>query len=167
MSRNEWGEIRIIIECVALPPDLDLNTFLSIPESVGRFKDKRMNKKQILTIGQSIQASPVFTLTFAKPSVFVSCITFLKILQELDLTVKGISNTKASNINYNDFLSSLDPLCRDDDLLSEVVVVVINLFPLISDNIIKAIRWHDAQNPPGCASGSAKLLKGCPISLTG
>jgi hypothetical protein len=134
---TEFGEIKIIIECIALPPDLDLNTFLSIPESVGRFTDKRMDKNQILTIGQSIQASPVFTLTFAKPSVFVSCITFLKILQELDLTVKGISNTKSSNISYNDFLSMLDPLSRDDDLLTEIIIVVINLFPLISDNIME------------------------------
>jgi len=48
---NAWGEQRVIIECVALPPELDLNTFLSLPESVGRFTDSRMNKKQILLIG--------------------------------------------------------------------------------------------------------------------
>ncbi len=134
---NAWGEQRVIIECVALPPELDLNTFLSIPESVGRFPDSRMNKKQIFLIGTSIQSSPIFTLTNAKPSVFISCITFLKILQELDLTVQGISNVKSSNIKYDDFISSLDPLTKDDELFSEIVVVVINLFPLISENIME------------------------------
>ena len=131
---------RVIVEFVAIPPDLDIHNFMSVPESVGRFRDPRVKKEHIFLIAESIKNSPVFTLVNALESVLVSCISFLNILQEIGITVKTVSNIKRSNMNYREFLESehfSNDVDDQDRIVPGVVVVVVNLFPLISDNLME------------------------------
>ena len=130
--------VNVIVEFIAIPPDLDINNFLSVPESVGRFKSHHVKKETILLIGKSIQNSPTYTLSNATVSVIYSCLTLLNILQELDLTVSTASNIKGSNTRYKDFLESgffdeLDPR----ETTTNFVIVIVNLFPLMSENLIE------------------------------
>ena len=130
--------VNVIVEFIAIPPDLDINNFLSFPESVGRFKSRYVKKDLISLIAESIQTSPIYTISNASVSVIYSCLTFLNILQELELTVSTASNVKEPNTRYKDFLESGFFSERSpDETTTNFVIVIVNLFPLMSENLIE------------------------------
>jgi len=112
---------KVIVEFLAIPPDFDIDNFLSIPESVGRFPVKGVKKDQLVLITHSIKESPVFVLTNALESVLISCVNLLSILQELGEKIQTVSNIKRDNMFYKDFLQkALESIVKLDEIQEEI-----------------------------------------------
>jgi len=95
---NDYRELNtriknyIMAEFVAVPPDFDLKSHLSMREQVGIFDIKDVDLKQVELISSSVTCSPVFCSLNNAILHPRSCFFFLQLLDELNLILKKIDN---------------------------------------------------------------------------
>jgi len=89
---NTRVENYVMAEFVAVPPDFDIKSHLSMREHVGIFEVKDMDIEQASIISTSISCSSVFNTmnnALMNPNI---CFFVLQLFQDLGLVVKSIDN---------------------------------------------------------------------------
>jgi hypothetical protein len=130
----------VMAEFVAVPPDFDCQSHLTMREQVGIFNIKDVNLRHVQTISNAVANSPVFsTLNNAllDPS---SCFFFLQLLDELNLILKKIDNPlRRTQEKYKIFAKRW----QNDRLtyvrgqeVQKISFLIVNVVPLMSQNII-------------------------------
>ncbi len=130
----------VMAEFVAVPPDFDCKSHLTMREQVGIFKIKDVNLTQVQIISDAVANSPVFsTLNNAllDPS---SCFFFLQLLDELNLILKKIDNPlRRSQDQYKEFAKRWQngnhTYVRGQDV-ERISFLIVNIVPLMGQNIV-------------------------------
>lgn len=82
----------IMAEFVAVPPDFNLRSHLSMREQVGIFDIKDVDLNQVELIASGVKYSPVFCSLNNAVLHPRSCFFFLQLLDELNLILKKVDN---------------------------------------------------------------------------
>lgn len=79
----------LVTEVVAVPPNFDIHSYLSMREQIGMFKTDKVNLKQIEIISLGVTCSPIFS-SMNNPVINAYSVGyFLYILDELGLIIKS------------------------------------------------------------------------------
>lgn len=139
-KQNRYVENYMTVEFVAIPPDFDIMNFLSLREQSGIFNFKNINLKQLKIISEGVKASPVFSILNNVRIDPITCLYFLKVINELGLVLKSIYNPIRKNIDY--ILNQLDDQDKHQTInikrqnVKRVNFTIINLFPLMNEDVI-------------------------------
>lgn len=142
---NEHGRFDkiLILEYVVIPPGFDILNHLKMREQIGIFENKNIELPHLKIISDSISFSPVFSILNNIKISIVSCIFFLKIIDELDLVVRSIHNPlrrSYENLIKNNGQTDVDLLitmnCHADTVFN---FVIINLACVYNDNTINEV----------------------------
>ncbi len=128
------------VEFVAIPPNFNLSSFLSMREQAGIFKFKDINLSQVKKIAMGVQHSPVFAVmnnSLLSPS---SCMYFLSIINELGLVLKSIHNPmRKTSYDYQNFIEEYEKghgaYIRGQSV-DRLNFIIVNIFPMMSGDII-------------------------------
>ena len=130
----------IMAEFVAVPPDFDCISHLSMREHIGMFSIKRVNIDQVKVISDAVANSPVFgTMNNATLDPY-SCFFYLQLLGELNLILKKIDNPlRRSQEEYKKFAerwrNNRRTYVRGQDI-ERISFLIVNIVPLMDQNII-------------------------------
>jgi hypothetical protein len=94
----------IMAEFVAVPPDFNLQSHLTMREHVGIYEIKNMNLTQANALIDAIKSSPVFCSmnnVMLNPNI---CFFVLQLLQELNLIIKSIDNPMRRNMDKDIYM---------------------------------------------------------------
>jgi hypothetical protein len=94
----------IMAEFVAVPPDFNLESHLSMREHVGIYEVKNMNLTQANAFIDAIKSSPVFCSMnnpLMNPNI---CFFVLQLLQDLNLIIKSVDNPMRRYMNKDVFM---------------------------------------------------------------
>lgn len=147
---NDAAELSIylkeyfMVEFVAVPPDFDINNYLTLREQVGQFDNEKIMLSQVKKIADAIKFSPVTSLlnnALLDPRVGMY---LLSILDELGLILKSIPNPlRRGSIDYKTFLDRYSnnqeaqrPTHIRGQEAERVNIVIINLFPMMNQQVI-------------------------------
>jgi len=130
----------VMAEFVAIPPDFDCMSHLSMREQVGIFEIKDVNLDQVKLISDAVKGSPVFSTLNNAVLNPKSCFFYLQLLNELNLVIKGIDNPlRRSREQYKEFAKRW----QEDRLtymrgqeVQRISFLVVNIVPLLDQKII-------------------------------
>ena len=130
----------IMAEFVAVPPDFDCMSHLSMREQVGIFEIKDVDLNQVKIISDAVKNSPVFSTLNNASLNPKSCFFFLQLLGELNLVVKGIDNPlRRSREQYKEFAQRWDETrltyVRGQEV-ERISCLIVNIVPLLDQKII-------------------------------
>jgi hypothetical protein len=130
----------VMAEFVAVPPDFDFKSHLTMREQVGMFKIKDVNLKQVKIISDAVAHSPVFSTLNNALLDPKSCFFFLQLMAELNLVLKKIDNPlRRSQEQYKEFAkrwqSDHNTYVRGQDV-ERISFLIINVVPLLDQTII-------------------------------
>lgn len=94
----------VMAEFVAVPPDFDLQSHLSMREQVGIYEVKNMNLHQAGIFIDGIKNAPVFNTmnnALINPNI---CFFVLQLFQELGLILKTIDNPMRRSMNKDEYI---------------------------------------------------------------
>ena len=94
----------VMAEFVAVPPDFDLHSHLSMREQVGIFEVKDMDLAQAGIFVDGIKSSAVFNTmnnALINPNI---CFFVLQLFQELGLILKTIDNPMRRSMNKDEYM---------------------------------------------------------------
>ena len=147
---STYVENYLLTEFVAVPPDFDIESHLSMREHVGIFQVSKLNRNQLILIADSIKSSAIFSsmnnaLMNPKHFYFI-----LQLFSELNLIIKKVDNPlrryKSDEV-YLDFAKRWEEerstLIRGQDV-KRVSFVIINLFHIFQDDVIGE-TWSTVQ----------------------
>jgi len=124
-----------ILDFVAIPPNFDISSFLSLREQVGIPRYKEIDLEQVKMMAEAIKHSPVLAILNNNLMKSEVCLYLLSIIEELGLIVKSINNPiRKSYQEYKNYLNNRPVDSRGR--LASFNVVIINIFPLMGDKII-------------------------------
>lgn len=134
----------MLVEFVAVPPDFDINNYLTLREHVGQFDNKEIVLSQVKKIADAVRFTPVTSLlnnALLDPKVGMY---LLSIFDELGLILKSIPNPlRKSAIDYKTFLDSYSndlkkqyPIHIRGQEAQKVNIVIVNLFPMMNQHVI-------------------------------
>lgn len=132
------------LEFVAIPPDFEIENYLTLRESAGIFKYKEVDLEQVKKIAMGVKYSPVFSIlnnALLSPS---ACMYFLSVVNELGLVVKAIHNPmRMSGDDYKRYIDTIEnDRTTSIGIRSQIVMknnlnfVIVNIFPLMSEGVI-------------------------------
>lgn len=136
MEEHEYKPPTIVmLEFVAIPPNFDIVSYLTLREQVGISKYSEIDLDQVKILAESVKSSPVLAILNNKAIACSPCLYLLSILEELELVVRSINNPIRKIFSeYKNYLKqNSDPRNRRFD----VNLIVINIFPLMGDSIIQ------------------------------
>ena len=156
-----------MVEFVAVPPDFDINNYLTSREQVGQFDNESVMLSQVKKIADAIKFSPVTSLlnnALLDPKVGMY---LLSIFDELGLILKSIPNPlRRSTRSYKDFLKSYSnnrerrhPTHIRGQEAKLVNIVIVNLFPMMNQQVIDE-SMNIAKNLQEYQSDVDKKMKG-------
>lgn len=130
----------VMAEFVAVPPDFDFKSHLTMREQVGMFNIKDVNLSQVKIISEAVTNSPVFSTLNNALLDPRSCFFFLQLMSELNLILKGIDNPlRRSQEQYKGFAkrwkSDHRTYVRGQDI-ERISFLIINIVPLLDQTII-------------------------------
>jgi len=130
----------VMAEFVAVPPDFDFKSHLTMREQIGMFKIKDVNLSQVKIISDSVANSPVFSTLNNALLHPRSCFFFLQLMTELKLVLKGIDNPlRRSQEQYKQFAERWESdhrtYVRGQDI-ERISFLIINIVPLLDQTII-------------------------------
>lgn len=128
------------VEIVAVPPDFDIMQYLTMRESAGIFNQKGIQLKTLTALADGVKYSPVFCIQNNIRLKPITCMFFIKVLNELGLVLKSIRNPLREDLER--YMEQLDE-CGNDTYLyvrgqevKRVNFTIINIFPLMNDDVI-------------------------------
>lgn len=128
------------VEVVAVPPDFDIKQYLSMRESAGIFKHKGIDLKNLSIIADAVKSTPVFCLQNNIRINPVTCMFFIKIVNELGLVLKSVNNPLRENIEIHmDHMTeyeSGEALIIRGQAAKTVNFTILNIYPLMNDDVI-------------------------------
>jgi len=136
----------VLAEFVAIPPDFDIQSHLSMREHIGLFELKDINLKQLSIISDGVANSALFS-SMNNPNINSNtCLFFLQLISELNLIIKNIYNPlRRSNIEYKQlskrYENDKSGYIQEQHAIS---FLIINIVPLLNNKIIDE-SW-DAMN---------------------
>lgn len=130
----------VMAEFVAVPPDFDVHSHLTMREQVGLFNIEDVNLTQVEIISGAVANSPVFSSLNNALLEPKSCFFFLQLLSELKLILKKIDNPlRRSQDEYKEFAKRWSAertnYVRGQDIL-RISFLIVNIVPLMSQTII-------------------------------
>lgn len=130
----------VMAEFVAVPPDFDVHSHLTMREQVGIFSIKDVNMGQVEIISEAVTNSAVFSTLNNALLDPKSCFFFLQLLSELKLILKKIDNPlRRSQDEYKEFakrwVDERHNYVRGQDVL-RISFLIVNVVPLMSQKII-------------------------------
>jgi len=130
----------VMAEFVAVPPDFDCMSHLSMREHIGMFAIKDVDTTQVKIISDAVASSPVFSTMNNATLNPRSCFFFLQLLGELNLILKGIDNPlRRSQEEYKQFAKRWEAnrttYVRGQDV-DRISFIIVNIVPLLSQKII-------------------------------
>lgn len=138
----------IMAEFVAVPPDFDIKSHLSMRERVGIFNIKDVNMKHVNLISEAVTHSPIFSTLNNATLHPRSCFFFLQLLWELGLVLKSIDNPlRRGQEEYKDFAKRWEDDMRTfvrGQEVEKISFMIVNIVPLLDQNVINE-AW-DALN---------------------
>ena len=100
---NTVVENYVMAEFVAIPPDFDIKSHLSMREQVGIFEVKNMDVEKAIVFSNAIRGSAVFNTmnnALINPNI---CFFVLQLFQELGLILKTIDNPMRRSMNKEEY----------------------------------------------------------------
>jgi len=130
----------VMAEFVAVPPDFDFKSHLTMREQVGMFKIKDVNLTQVKIISDAVASSPVFSTLNNATLNPTSCFFFLQLMGELNLVLKKIDNPlRRGQEQYKEFAKRWErdqgAYVRGQDV-ERISFLIINIVPLLDQTII-------------------------------
>lgn len=127
------------VEFVAIPPDFDIMSYLSLREQAGIFKHKNVNTKHLKVIAEGVKSSPVFAMMNNTRISPVTCMYFIKVLKELGLVLKSIHNPLRESLDR--FMEEVDEHKHDyvyvgGQSVKRINFTIVNIFPMMNKDII-------------------------------
>ena len=149
-NENDYRELStyvkdyFFVEFVAIPPDFDIGSFLTLREHVGIFENDKVQLSLIQKIVEGIKYSPVTSLLNNALLSPITGLFLLSVLEDLGLIVKTIPNPiRKGKESYGDFLKRHYNRYKKNDStfvrgqdVKRVNLVIINLFQLFDQNIV-------------------------------
>ena len=130
----------VMAEFVAVPPDFDCVSHLSMREQVGIFKVKDVKLDQVKIISEAVASSPVFSTLNNALLNPKSCFFFLQLMGELNLVIKGIDNPlRRSREQYIEFAQRWENDHRTyvrGQEVQRISFLIVNIVPLLNQSII-------------------------------
>jgi hypothetical protein len=129
------------VEVVAIPPDFDINMYLSLREGAGIFESKDISLKQLQIISEAVKFTPIFVIQNNLRISAVTCMFYLKVINEIGLTLKSIPNPFRDQIErYIEIFDKKDDVkWVHDQRVKRVNFTILNVFPLMDDDVIKEV----------------------------
>lgn len=127
------------IEFVAIPPDFDIVNYLSMREQAGIFKSEKINIAHLKVIAEGVKSSPVFMMLNNIRIDPITCLYFLKIINELGLVLKTLYNPMRDDIDrfIDRFTSHPDSRIYIRGQQAETVnFAIVNIFPMMNEDVI-------------------------------
>lgn len=122
----------VILDFVAIPPNFDISSFLSLREQVGISRYREIDLEQVKIMAEGIKHSPVLAVLNNHRMKSGACLYLLSIIEELGLVVKSIDNPiRRSFQQYENYLKNRGPKSHG------LNIIIVNIFPLLGDNIIE------------------------------
>ena len=149
-NENDYRELStyvkdyFLVEFVAIPPDFDIGSFLTLREHVGLFENDQVQLNLIKKIVEGVKYSPVTSLLNNALLTPITGMFLLSVLDELGLIVKAIPNPiRRSQESYKDFIKryysrhkeNYPVFIRGQDV-KRVNLIIINLFQILDQHII-------------------------------
>ena len=137
--RNEHVENYMTIEFVAIPPDFDIVNYLSMREQAGIFKSEKINVGHLKIIADGVKSSPVFMMLNNIRIDPITCLYFLKIINELGLVLKTLYNPMRDNIDryLEEFTSHAAYITYIKGQRAKTVnFAIVNIFPMMNEDVI-------------------------------
>jgi len=130
----------VMAEFVAVPPDFDCKSYLTMREQVGIFNIKDVNLSQVQIIADSVANSPVFSSLNNALMDPKSCFFFLQLLGELNLILKEVDNPlRRSQEQYKQFAKRWEDdrhtYVRGQEV-QRISFLIVNIVPLMSQSVI-------------------------------
>ena len=130
----------VMAEFVAVPPDFDCISHLSMREHIGMFAIKDVDTTQVKIISDAVASSPVFSTMNNATLSPRSCFFFLQLLGELNLILKKIDNPlRRSQEAYKQFAKRWEDnhrtYVRGQDV-DRISLLIVNIVPLLNQDII-------------------------------
>lgn len=137
---NTFVKNYVMAEFVAVPPDFDCVSHLTMREQVGMFSIKHVNMDQVKVISGAVASSPVFSTMNNATLDPYSCFFYLQLLGELNLVLKKIDNPlRRSQEEYKKFAerwrNNRRTYVRGQDI-ERISFLIVNIVPLMGQNII-------------------------------
>jgi len=130
------------IEFVAIPPDFNLESYLSMREQVGITEFKDVDIGSVKKIAMAVTHSPVFAVMNNALLSVSSCMYFLHIINELGLVLKTIPNPmRMSGSDYKYFIKNHEQRGKHDIYIrgqevNHLNFIIVNLFPMMEGDVI-------------------------------
>ena len=143
--RNRFIENYMTIEFVAIPPDFDIVSYLSMREQAGIFESKKINVEHLKIIAEGVKSSPVFMMLNNIRIDPITCLYFLKIINELGLVLKSLYNPMRENIDQyiKQFIlrETVEPYTTHKTFIKGQQVqtinfAIVNIFPMMNEDVI-------------------------------
>jgi len=141
------------VEIVAVPPDFDIHQYLTMRESAGIFKHKSVDLKNLSIISDSVKCSSIFCIQNNIRINPVTCMFYLKILDELNLIVRSVYNPIREDIErYMRMIDEEDGeyLSIKDQVTKTINFTIINVYQMMEDDTMNEVmeiarRLQDSQ----------------------
>lgn len=131
----------VMAEFVAVPPDFNLQSHLSMREHIGIYEVKNMNLTQANIFVDSIKNAPVFCSmnnALINPNI---CFFVLQLFQDLNLILKSVDNPMRRGMNKEVYMSWAKrwETGRDNYIRRQEVVrmsfLIVNVVHLFNDSV--------------------------------
>jgi len=139
-EKNTHVKNYVMAEFVAVPPDFDCISHLSMREHIGMFAIKDIDKDQVKIISDAVAGSAVFTTMNNALLNPTSCFFFLQLMTELNLILKKIDNPlRRSQDEYKRFAqryeeSRMSYIAGQE--VERISFLIVNIVPLLNQSII-------------------------------
>jgi hypothetical protein len=135
------------VELVAIPPNFDIKSHLTMREQAGIFEYTNVSIKHLEGISMGVQNTPVFTLLNNPNVALQSMIYFLYILDQLGFIIRGIGSGfhMAMHGNYEQLLRSYErargTVYIQNHRADTINFAIINMIQILNNETIeKAIK---------------------------
>jgi len=130
----------VMAEFVAVPPDFDYRSHLTMREQIGIFNIKDVNLSQVDIISSAVANSAVFSTLNNALLEPKSCFFFLQLLSELNLILKKIDNPVRRNQDQYEAIAKRwndgrYTYVRGQEV-ERISFLIVNIVPLMGQNII-------------------------------
>jgi hypothetical protein len=129
-----------LAEFVCVPPNFDVEFYMSMHERIGIFETDKIKKHDVKIIVDAIKSNVLFT-TMNNPNIHPnSCFFILSLFQDLDLIIKSIDNPLRRSMDkhvYQNFSKrwETDRYNVRGDNVSRISFLVFNIYYIFSDNV--------------------------------
>jgi hypothetical protein len=131
------------VEVVALPPNFDILSHLTMREQSGIFENPHISLKHLQVISMGVQSTAIFTL-LNNPSVTLQSVAyFLQILDELGFIIKGI-NGDVSPGHYREYARIVEHYTGSQGILyfkghqsKTINFTFINMIQILDNDVIE------------------------------